>query len=179
MLDHPNPPDPSAAEPTTAPPAAAETILAIATDADGIVNRSHASTLLPDGFIAVSAEVFAQAQAGFGRLRWVDGALEPFEPPPDPAMQPSLSDVQFFHQLALDGVISEGEALAAVASGAIPPALGEAFAHLPEAERFGAEIRLAGLTSFARLDPTIGRIQAALGWPDQTLNAFWDDAKRL
>jgi hypothetical protein len=85
----------------------------------------------------------------------------------------TISDRQFFQQLAIAKVISQEEALAAVKTGDIPAALSGFIAALPDAARFNAEMLLSGATLFQRNHPLTDAIAAAQGMkPDQVDDFF-------
>jgi hypothetical protein len=85
----------------------------------------------------------------------------------------TISDRQFFQQLAIAGIISQEEALAAVKTGDIPAALSGFIAALDDAARFNAEMLLSGATLFQRAHPLTDAIAAAQGMtPDQVDDFF-------
>lgn len=94
-------------------------------------------------------------------------------------MRLSISDRQFFQQLAIDGVISEEEAEAAVASGAIPTAMLALIDELSQAQRFGARMMLKGATVFQRHHPLIETIGALYGWADEQIDGLFRNAAAL
>ena len=99
---------------------------------------------------------------------------DPYEPPVVVEPVPdTISDRQFFQQLAIAGVISQEEALAAVKTGDIPAALSGFIAALDDAARFNAEMLLSGATLFQRNHPLTDAIAAAQGMkPDQVDDFF-------
>jgi hypothetical protein len=95
-------------------------------------------------------------------------------PTPPPVTPEEISHRQFFHGLALQGVITKDEALAAVKTGTMP-ALIESFINAitdPNA-RFNAEILLSGATVFKRSHPLTAQFGAAQGWSSDQIDAFW------
>ena len=95
-------------------------------------------------------------------------------PPPPPAPVPaSISDRQFFQGLALQTIITQDEALAAVKTGDLPPLIAAYVAELPDAEKFSAEMLLSGATVFERAHPFTARFGLAMGWTDVQLDDFW------
>lgn len=86
----------------------------------------------------------ASLENGTHYIRTVDPATLP---PPVPS---SISDRQFFQQIAVMGLITEAEAEDAVASGAIPASLAALIEYLPEQARHGARMLLKGATVFER-----------------------------
>lgn len=77
-------------------------------------------------------------------IRKVDPATLPAPVPP------SISDRQFFQQIATMGLITEAEAEDAVASGVIPASLAALVEFLPAQARHGARMLLKGATVFER-----------------------------
>ena len=112
--------------------------------------------------------------------RWaVEGGV-PEDAPPLPVPVPdSISDRQFFQQLAADGIITRAEALAAVKTGDIPAALAGIVDALPEADRFGAEMLLSGATVFERTHPLSVAIGEARGMTATDIDAFFRAAAAL
>lgn len=91
--------------------------------------------------------------------------------PPPPPVPSSVSDRQFFQALALGGMISEAEALAAVQTGALPAPIAAIVDGLPD--QFGARMLLSGATTFERGHPLTDALAAALGYsPVQTDDLF-------
>ncbi len=115
-----------------------------------------------------------------------------FEPADDaPLWQPPpevISDRQFAQALALDGIITQAEALAWAARGDLPEAMTDALTAIPEADgqRFGAHMLLAGATTFERHHPLTGVLGALLTNPETgqpydaaALDALWSRASAL
>ncbi|MBK3798650.1 hypothetical protein GAY33_05290 [Azospirillum brasilense] len=115
-------------------------------------------------------------------LAWVGAGNmpTPFEPPavPDP-VPASISDRQFFQQLAVDGYISQAEALAAVKTGDVPAILLALIADMPDDERFAAEMLLSGATTYERAHPLSVAIGEARGLTPEEVNAFFRAAAKL
>ena len=91
----------------------------------------------------------------------------------------TISDRQFFQQLAIAKVISQEEALAAVKTGDIPAALSGFIAALDDAARFNAEMLLSGATIFARNHPLTDAIAAAQGMKPEQVDDFFRAAAAL
>ncbi|ESZ63517.1 hypothetical protein X728_09220 [Mesorhizobium sp. L103C120A0] len=90
-----------------------------------------------------------------------------------------MSDRQFFQGLAVAGVITNAEALAAVKTGAIPSGMMSLIAGLPEDSRFGAEMLLSGATEFKRTHPLTSAFGAGFGWTESQIDNFWIAASIL
>jgi hypothetical protein len=91
----------------------------------------------------------------------------------------SISRRQFFQQLAVQGTITEPEALAAVQTGAIPSEMQPLVAGLPQAEQFGATMLIAGASSFDRDNPLTMAMGQAYGWSSGQIDALWVAAAAL
>lgn len=104
-----------------------------------------------------------------------------FAPPQAPrAVAPAaVSDRQFFQQLAVDGDITETEALAAVQTGKIPKTLSDAIDALPASQRFSARMLVSGAREFQRQHPMVALLGQALGKDDAALDVLWTAASEL
>ena len=107
------------------------------------------------------------------------GAVRTFAPIALDAVPPDISDRQFFQQLALDGDITQDEALAAVTVGAMPKAIASAVAQLPAGQQFPAKMALCGATLFERATPFVGMLGPVLGKTPAQLDAIWRAAALL
>jgi hypothetical protein len=103
---------------------------------------------------------------------------EPCVPPPPPVPH-SISDRQFFQQLAVVGVISQAEALAAVKTGEIPSPMQAILATLPDDQRFAAEMVLSGATVFERSHWMADAFGAGYGWTPEQVDTFFRAAAVL
>lgn len=103
---------------------------------------------------------------------------DPYVPPPSP-MPESISDRQFFQQLAVQGVISQDDALAAVRIGTIPAALQALINGLPADQQFGATMIISGATIFERNHPLTVALGADYGWTVAQLDDFFRAAAVL
>jgi len=103
-------------------------------------------------------------------------ALFAEQPEPTPNI---ISDRQFFQQLAIEGRITENEALDAVGPAIIPSAMLALIIMLPDEDRFGAKMLIRGATTFERLHPVAGLIQQLYGWTDAKRDDFWLAASKL
>lgn len=86
--------------------------------------------------------------------------IEDYVPPPEPVPE-SVSDRQFFQALALGGMISEAEALAAVQTGALPAPIAAIVDAMPD--QFSARMLLSGATIFRRDHPLTAAFGAVSG----------------
>lgn len=93
----------------------------------------------------------------------------------------TISRRQFWQQLAVDGDITEDEALAAI-DGVIPDKLAKAIDALPDdAMRFSAKMLLKGAGDFLRSNPMVDVLAApaALNRDAAALDVFWIAAAAL
>lgn len=96
------------------------------------------------------------------------------------AMFPSISHRQFYQVLALKGLITKNEALAAVQHGTIPEILAEHLSHLTNPdEHFAAEMLLAGATEFRRDHPLVDHFSADAGMSPDEIDTLWRMAATL
>ena len=118
-------------------------------------------------------------------LEWLDTAqlaptqaeIDAYAPPaPVPA---SISDRQFFQQLAVQGIITQADALAAVKTGTIPAALQQLIGGLPTDQQFGATMIVSGATTFERNHPLTIAIGTAYGWTSDEVDALFRTAGAL
>lgn len=95
--------------------------------------------------------------------------------PPKPPIPESISDRQFAQVLALDGVITQDEALAWAARGDLPKRLTDALLEIPEAggHRFGARMMLSAATTYERHHPLVPTLGALLGMDAAALDSIW------
>jgi hypothetical protein len=128
-------------------------------------------TARPDDPEPLGRDLYAAALLGY-----VADYVEPEIELETPA---EISDRQFFHVLALDGLISEAEALAAVKTGDAPAAFDVFIASLPEAERFGARMLLEGATMFRRDHPLTNAFGSMYGLSSEEIDDLWRRASDL
>lgn len=98
--------------------------------------------------------------------------------PPSPVPE-EISDRQFFQQLAVLGMITEQEALAAVATGTIPAAMGALIDQMPSGQQFAAQMLISGATIFKRSHPMANMIGGLYGWTAQQSDDLWRAAAAL
>lgn len=96
--------------------------------------------------------------------------------PPVPA---SISDRQFFQQLAVSGVISEAEALDAVKTGDLPAPLMALVDQMPDEQKFSAKMLLCGATTFQRHYPLTEQLAQAMGYSAREIDDLFRAAGQL
>jgi hypothetical protein len=131
---------------------------------------------IPVGAIEISAEIHAAWLADTARQRWNGEALEPCDPPPAPPVVPppiTLTNRQLFAALAITGMITQDEALAAGRAGAVPAAVDAVFASLPEQDAFLARLTWATMREVPRNHPLIAALVAADVATDQQVDAIF------
>lgn len=106
-----------------------------------------------------------------------------YTPPPAPDLPAppgpsSISDRQFFHQLAIVGIITQDDALAANAA-VIPPPLLAIIDAMPAEQQFAAKMLVSGATVFERQHPMTIAIGTAYGWNDAQIDDFFRAAATL
>lgn len=111
----------------------------------------------------------------------LNAALAGYDPGADvPPLVPSvISDRQFAQVLAIDGVITEDEALAWAARGDLPETLETAVGTLPEGQQFGARMLLAAATTYEREHPLVAVLGGLLDYDDAALDDLWIRAAAL
>ncbi|WP_029006454.1 hypothetical protein [Azorhizobium doebereinerae] len=91
-----------------------------------------------------------------------------------PTLVPAgISDRQFFQGLALRGLISQVEALAAVGNGTLPAAFETLIGQLSAEEQFAARMLLSGATSFQRTNPLVDTLGAMLDMGPAEIDDLW------
>lgn len=99
---------------------------------------------------------------------------------PLPEVIPNISDRQFFQQAAIEGFITQEEALAAVQTGTIPASLQAIVDTIQDPnEKFAAKMLLAGATTFQRNHPLTEAVGQAFGKTSEQVNTFFKDASLL
>jgi len=92
----------------------------------------------------------------------------------------SISDRQFAHGLALQGLISQEDALAWVKTGDVPAALQALVDEIPDPTiKFSAQMLLAGATVFERDHPMTAQLAAGLGMSSEQVDDLWRAAAAL
>jgi hypothetical protein len=110
---------------------------------------------------------------------WLAAGNTPLPADPVPVTVPNISRRQFYQQLAVVGVISQDEALAALATGTIPAALALIVAAFPAPQQFAAKMFLVGATEILRQHPMSAAFAQAYGWTDAQTDAFFVAAGNL
>jgi hypothetical protein len=105
--------------------------------------------------------------------------IKPVPPTPEIIVPQIISDRQFFQQLAVLGLITQAEALAAVKTGDIPATLQGLVSTLPVDQQFSAEMLLSGAVSFDRKHPLTVYFGQAMSWTDAQLDTLWIEANKL
>lgn len=107
-----------------------------------------------------------------------DPEVVAFLNPPMPVPQ-TLSRRQFFQQAAIDGMISEDEAFAAVATGTIPPPMQDYIDSLPADEQFNAKMLFGGAQVFERNAEITSDFGHEKGMTDEEIDQFFIDGANL
>jgi hypothetical protein len=105
------------------------------------------------------------------------GVPDPYVEPPPP-VPVSISDRQLFQQLAVQGIITESDALAANAA-VIPPALLTLINAMPSDQQFAAKMLVSGATTFYRDNALTVAIGTAYGMSSSQIDAFFTAAAAL
>lgn len=130
----------------------------------------------PDGPIK---GVYANKQEGYAeeQIAGDDPAVIAFLNPPPPVPQ-SISDRQFFQQLAVMGIITQDAALASNAA-VIPGPLLAIIDQMPADQQFNAKMIISGATVYNRTDDLTIGIGTAYGWTSDQIDAFFTAAAEL
>jgi hypothetical protein len=140
-----------------------------ATESAAVIRKSDGAWI-PDDSGNADRQLF-QAWLALGNL---PDPVTPSNPVPS-----VISDRQFFQQLAIEGVITQDEALAAVKTGEIPAALKQAVDSLPPGQQFEATMIISGATTFQRSHPLTVAIGAACHWTSDQIDALFRAAAVL
>lgn len=90
-----------------------------------------------------------------------------------------ISDRQFFQQLAIEGLITEEEAINAVKDGTLPQQFENLILSLPLAEQFNARMLLSGATEFQRYHPMVEAFRVYLNYEPEAVDQIWLEASKL
>jgi hypothetical protein len=110
--------------------------------------------------------------------QWV--AIAPATPRAAEGTLTTVSNRQFYQQLALSGLITREEALNAV-KGTIPPAFDAALGktNATSDERFNAQMFLSSATTFPREHPVVKQLATAMNWSEDVVDQIWQYARKL
>ncbi|MBQ0707835.1 hypothetical protein [Ochrobactrum sp. AP1BH01-1] len=123
-----------------------------------------------------------------GRKLWDDALSGNYGPileysKPDPGPEPAPDEIsrrQFFQYLAVIGIISKEEALAAMQGGVIPAPLQAIIDQLPtEDDKFNAQMFVVGAQNFNRLHWLTDVVRQAMNWTLEQRDDFWREAAKL
>lgn len=105
---------------------------------------------------------------------------DPADDEPDTRIVDFISDRQFFQQAAIQGFISQEDALQAVKTGFIPAPLQAIVDTISdETDKFNAEMLLSGATEFNRNHPLTSVIGAAFGMTEEDITKYFRNASNL
>jgi hypothetical protein len=138
--------------------------------ATDIVIRSSDSAYIPD-------DQGNRDRVEYNAWLAAGGVPDPYIAPPPPVPE-SISDRQFFQQLAIEGIITEADALASNAA-VIPPPLLAIINQMPTDQQFGVKMLVSGATTFEFSNPVTVAISTAYGWTEAQRAAFFTAAAAL
>ena len=145
--------------------------IAVVKNEDGLVENVIETWEAPEGYTGVPDPNSEMHIGG----TYIDGVFtpKPEDPVPNPVPQ-TISDRQFFQQLAIMQIITQEEALAAVKTGAIPAALQSIVDTIVDDQtRFNVEMILSGATTFERSHPLTNNIGTAYGMTSEQMDDFF------
>lgn len=135
------------------------------------LDSARVSEVLGEAFTASAVQI-AQLEEQIARLKESPTAVS--------AIELIISDRQFYQGLALRGFCTPGEALDAVRTGLLPPALRNFVDAITDAqERWAAEMLLSGAKEFRRDHPFVSQLSAWAGLDAQSLDDFWSQCSAL
>ncbi len=91
----------------------------------------------------------------------------------------TISDRQFFQALALNDLITQDEAEAAVATGTIPAAMAALVEQLPVEQQFAARMLLKGATAFRSDHPLTAALGSLFGYSIEQMLTLFEVAAQL
>lgn len=140
----------------------------------------EADRLFPTGCLLIEDDSIGDVnpQQHYGQLMYLSGNNNPYQSQPVPVPQ-VISRREFYQALAVQGQISNSDALAAVSTGTIPPVFNTAISSLPANEQFNAQMVLAGAPTFYRGNPLVALLGSGLGWSNTQIDALWTLAATL
>ena len=140
----------------------------LATDAQA-VQRSDGAWIPPD-----PGNIDFQAY-----LTWLAVPNTPNPAPVVSTVPQTITDRQFFQAAAVQGLITEAQALAMMQTGVIPPALATAISTLPAGQQFAAQMEVVGCRTFLRADPFVIGLSTAMGQTSAQVDALFTLAASL
>lgn len=123
-------------------------------------------------------EIFGLINLSVQQRATLDAVIEAYDPE-TPRTPEEISDRQFFQQLAVDGLITQAEALDAVGPGIIPASMAALIARLPAAQQFPAQMLVRGATIFRRDHPVTALIGQLYGLSSAQIDTLWANASNL
>lgn len=127
-----------------------------------------AQALFPDAIVFEAGSAHKIGYIDDGEGGWIAPPLAP-----DTVPATITTRRQIMTGLALEGWITEQEALDAIATGARPAAVEAVINTLPEGERFHARMKWAGFLEAHRDDPLVLALAAAEGKTPQEVDDFF------
>jgi len=114
----------------------------------------------------------------YGKI-WNGAAI--VEPGPESEPVPDeISRRQFFQQLAVMGIITKADALAAMQGGVIPAPLQAIVDQLPnDDDKFNAQMFIVGADTFHRTHPLAETVRQAMNWSIEQKDDLWRQAATL
>lgn len=134
--------------------------------------------LAPPDTVAITEAQWLEFINNQGLRKWNGSEVVTYTPPPAPVVPQSISDRQFFQQLAVQGIITEDQALAANAA-VIPAPLVALIDAMPADQQFGAKMIVSGATVFERSNSLTIAIGTAYGMSSDQIDAFFRAAAAL
>jgi hypothetical protein len=121
---------------------------------------------IPIGKVSTASHIVVES--GKAIRKWT---LADAPPPPVPE---TISDRQFAQVLAIDGLITQAEALAWVKGGTVPASIQSVVDGIADASaKFGAQMLLSGATSFNRSHPMVTQLGTSLGMTPAQIDDIW------
>lgn len=114
-------------------------------------------------------------------IQGIYGAIAAYEAPPvQPVPVPTeITTLQFLIAAALNGIITQAEALGVAENGEVPAAIGAVFGQLESDEQFVARVTWAKMTSILRSDSLVDAVGAAFSMTSEQLDQFFIAAAKL
>lgn len=95
------------------------------------------------------------------------------------AVPNEISKRQFYQQLAIEGLITEAEALSVIQSGVLPAAMESFISQLPTDMQFSTRMLLAGAQTFERGHAMSQAFEAHMNFTEAQVDQIWIDASKL